>query len=100
MFMIASLLLTAGLVVLYVRRGWCAAAAPNTFKEGFETSKENQGEAIKMGLAGLTNKLYETIGRIEKFKAKTGDEFLKERIGFANMSITDLARAQLNKADE
>jgi hypothetical protein len=99
LFMIASLLLTAGLVVLYVRRGWCAAA-PNTFKEGFESSKEPQGEAIKMGLAALTNKLYETIGRIEKFKAKTGDEFLKERIGFANMSITDLARAQLNKADE
>jgi len=98
LFMIASLLLTAGLVVLYVRRGWCAA--PTTCKEGFESSKEPQGEAIKMGIAALTNKLYETIGRIEKFKAKTGDEFLKERIGFANMSITDLARAQLNKADE
>ncbi len=94
--MIASLLLTTGLFVMYMRRGWCAA-----HKEGFANSTAaNAQESAKLGLAALTEKLYETIGRLEKFKSKTGDEFLKERIGFANMSITDLARAQLNKADE
>lgn len=96
--MIASLLLTVGLVVLYFRRGWCSAATvKNTCKEGFESSAEAEkpGEALKTGLNAITNKLYDTIGRLEKFKTDTGDDFKKNRIGLAKMSITDLARMQL-----
>ncbi len=80
---------------MYVRRGWCSVPKKTEGFESSATGTENPGDGIKMGLAALTNKLYETIGRLEKFKAKTGDEFLKERIGFANMSTTDLARMQL-----
>ncbi len=93
--MIASLLLTAGLVVIYVRRGWCSAAATKTCKEGFESGLVEKAESAKSGLAALTDVLYKTMGRLEKFKAEHGDDFLKERIGLARMSITDLARMHL-----
>ena len=93
-FMIASLLLTAGLVVIYVRRGWCSSAAA-TCKEGFESGLVEKAESAKSGLVALTDVLYKTMGRLEKFKAEHGDDFLKERIGLARMSITDLARMHL-----